>query len=75
MSARNWTLEQRQRQSEAIKRWKPWEKSTGPKSPEGKGRASGNAFKGGQWLTLRALTKLVNAEVRRARKLVVGAQQ
>lgn len=64
MSARTWTLEQRQRQSEAIKRWKPWEKSTGPKSPEGKAAVSGNAWTGGEWLKLRQAIKVLNAAMR-----------
>jgi hypothetical protein len=34
MAARTWTPEQRHR--EAIASWKPWGRSTGPKSPEGK---------------------------------------
>ena len=42
---RNWTPEQRQRQRELIQRWKPWEKSTGAKTPEGKKRSSQNAYK------------------------------
>jgi len=42
-----WTEEARQRQSEAIKRWRPWESSTGPRSAEGKAVASQNAFKHG----------------------------
>ena len=70
--AKGWTPERRKRQSEAIRRWKPWSKSTGPKSPEGKAAVSGNAWKGGHWLKLRELTKLVNAECRQARELVAS---
>jgi hypothetical protein len=29
-----------------IQQWRPWEKATGPKSPEGKAAASQNAYKG-----------------------------
>ena len=32
--AKGWTPERRKRQGGAIKQWKPWAKSTGPKSPE-----------------------------------------
>ncbi len=64
MSARTWTLEQRQRQSEAIKRWKPWAKSTGPKSPEGKTAVSRNAFTGGELAKLREVIKELNQAMR-----------
>jgi len=42
-----WTLERRRKQSEAIRKWKPWQRSTGPKTVEGKSRVSLNAFKHG----------------------------
>lgn len=45
--ANGWTEERRARQAERIKQWRPWEKSTGPKSEDGKKRASLNAFKHG----------------------------
>jgi hypothetical protein len=38
--ANGWTPERRARQSELILRWKPWEKSTGPKSSDGKTKVS-----------------------------------
>ncbi len=41
-----WTDERRARQAEAIRRWKPWERSTGPKTEEGKAASSRNAYKG-----------------------------
>ncbi len=44
---RQWTPEERRRQAEAIRRWKPWEKSTGPKTEKGKESAKMNAFKHG----------------------------
>ena len=65
-----WTLERRQRQAELIRQWKPWAKSTGPRSSGGKERVSRNAWTGGHRQELRELTKLVNAEVRAARDLV-----
>jgi hypothetical protein len=45
---RIWTEAAKAAQREAIKRWKPWAKSTGPKTAEGKQRASVNARKAGQ---------------------------
>lgn len=41
-----WTPERRAKQAEAIRRWKPWKKSTGPRTPEGKARSSRNADRG-----------------------------
>ena len=57
-----WTPERRQRQAEAIRTWRPWERSTGPRSAEGKQRSSRNAYKGGVLQQLRAL----NIEMRHA---------
>jgi hypothetical protein len=39
---RHWTPEERAKQSELIRRHKPWEKSTGPTTPEGKAAACRN---------------------------------
>ena len=64
-----WTLERRQRQAELIQRWKPWEQSTGPVTPEGKARVSGNAWRGGHRAELRELTKMINQELRFSREL------
>jgi hypothetical protein len=43
---RAWTLEERERQRQLIAGWSPWQKSTGPKTAEGKQRVKMNAFKG-----------------------------
>ena len=40
-----WTPEQRKKQAKAIRKWKPWEKSTGPKSEAGKAVSRMNARK------------------------------
>lgn len=45
--ANGWTPERKQRQAALIRTWKPWEKSIGPKTIEGKAVVSRNAFKGG----------------------------
>lgn len=65
-----WTLERRQRQAEAIRRWKPWEQSTGPKTVEGKEQVSRNAWKGGHREKLRELSKMVNEHMKLSRELV-----
>ena len=51
---------------------KPWAKSTGPRSVEGKERVATNAWRGGHRAQLRQLVKLVNAEVRASRELVAS---
>ena len=53
-----------------IRIWKPWERATGPRTPEGKTTASGNAYKGGHLLMLRELSRMVNAEIKAGRDLV-----
>ncbi len=55
-------------QSEAITRWKPWENSTRPKSPEGKATVSGNAWAGGEWLKLQQAIKALNQAMRQQKE-------
>ena len=45
--ANGWTEERREQQRRLIQRWKPWQKSTGAKTAEGKARSSRNAYKTG----------------------------
>jgi len=47
MSNNGWTQERRLRQSEVIRNWKPWEKSTGAKTSQGKEKSKMNAYKHG----------------------------
>ena len=61
-----WTPERRARQAAAIQLWKPWEKSTGPKTAEGKAIVARNAFKGGKRPALRARLR----EIREALKVL-----
>ena len=70
MSARKWTLEQRLRQSEAIRRWRPWEASTGAKTPHGKAISSKNATKTGDSVYVRELIKQMNQLLRKQKKLI-----
>ena len=62
MAARNWTPEQRQQQAERIRTWSPWQQSTGPRTAEGKARASRNAWKGGTRPMLRELARLLETQ-------------
>jgi hypothetical protein len=45
--ANGWTLERRERQAALIRTWRPWERSTGPRSEVGKAMASQNSYKHG----------------------------
>ena len=45
--AKGWTEERRRKQAEMIRKHKPWEKSTGPRTPAGKDRTRMNALKSG----------------------------
>lgn len=47
-----WTEERRRKQAESIKKWKPWEKSTGPLTEMGKRRSSMNAIISGEFSPL-----------------------
>lgn len=55
MRKSGWTPERRAQQAEAIRRWQPWAKSTGPRTNDGKARSSRNADKGGAALDERLL--------------------
>ena len=68
---RHWTMEERKRQSELIRKWKPWTRSTGPKTSEGKEKAKMNAHKHGlrgqdiknmRWLFKEQLALLVELQ-------------
>ncbi len=58
------TEKQRQLKADLIHRWKPWEKSTGPKTKEGKEKVSKNAYKGGTRPLLRKLAKALKKQSR-----------
>lgn len=42
-----WSEERRVRHAAAIRRWKPWLKSTGPRTAAGKSRSAKNALRHG----------------------------
>jgi DNA invertase Pin-like site-specific DNA recombinase len=52
-----WTAERRKRQSELIRQIRPWKRSTGPRTPEGKARAAKNGYRGAQRQMHRSLTR------------------
>ena len=59
-----WIPERRARQAELIRRWRPWEKSTGPKTEAGKAAVSQNAYKGRTWRLLRELARALRKQNR-----------
>ena len=63
--ANGWTPERRARQAELIRKWRPWKKSTGPKTEAGKVAVSQNAYKGGTWRMLRELSRALREQNRR----------
>lgn len=65
-----WTDERRAKQAEAIQRWKPWERSTGPKTEGGKAASSRNAFKGR--LSARAMLRELGRLLREQREVLKG---
>lgn len=59
-AAAGWTLERRARQARIIQRWKPWLKSTGPRSVSGRARSSQNAIRhGGRSEAVRRLARVL----------------
>lgn len=58
--AGKWTSERRARAAQRIAEVRPWEKSTGPRTPEGKAISSMNRFQGAVRKRKRAGAKLIN---------------
>jgi len=63
---RHWTAEERAKQSALIQNWRPWDKSTGARTPEGKAVSAQNAFKGG----LRSMVREMSAVLRDQREIL-----
>jgi hypothetical protein len=62
--ANGWTPERRARQAALIHTWRPWERSIGPKTAEGKARSKMNGYKGGQRPQVRELARLLRQQRR-----------
>ena len=73
MAARKWTLAQRQQQAQAIQGWRPWEQSTGPRTPQGKSVVSGNAYAGAVRFQLRDLSRAIGQQQAGLKKLLKDA--
>jgi len=52
-----WTLDRRKRQGAAIQRWKPWVRSTGPRTLDGRAKVARNAHRGALRPLLRELAR------------------
>ena len=57
--ANQWTPERKAKQAAAIQAWQPWKRATGPRTVEGKAKASRNAYAGAMRLQLRALGRVL----------------
>lgn len=62
--ANGWTRERQERQAELIRQWRPWKKSTGPRTRAGKATVARNAFRGGTWRQLRDLARAMREQRR-----------
>jgi hypothetical protein len=60
--ANGWTPERKAKQSALIQTWKPWDKSTGARTIEGKAVSARNAYKGGIHAMMRELSVLLKEQ-------------
>jgi hypothetical protein len=56
------TPEHRALRAELIRRWKPWEKSTGPRTLEGKKKAAMRGYKGAERILMRQVAKALRSQ-------------
>ena len=61
----SWSQERRKRASQLIHQWKPWTKSTGPKTVQGKAIVANNALKHGRDCRAVWTARKVASEMRR----------
>lgn len=66
----SWTIERRLKQREAIQRWKPWTRSTGPKTEKGKFKSSKNALKTGDSSFIRLFIKELNKIFKKQKEMI-----
>jgi hypothetical protein len=56
------TPEHRAIKAALIRNWKPWERSTGPKSPEGKQSSAVRGYKGRERVMMRDLARALKRQ-------------
>lgn len=66
--ANGWTPERKARQAAAIRAWKPWEHSTGPKTEAGKAKSALNGDKGAEWREVREELRMLRDVLRAHRQ-------
>ncbi len=70
---RHWTTNERARQAELIRTWKPWKQSTGATTLEGKARSSQNSLKHGFYSReMRELLRQLDEQRQQVRGLRAG---
>ena len=63
------TPEHRALRAAMIRRWKPWEKSTGPNSDTGKAKVSRNAYKGGESVLMREIRQALREQAEMLKRI------
>jgi hypothetical protein len=71
-TSNGWTAERRRKQAKAIRRWKPWRKSTGPRTHAGKRGVAQNAYRGGMREFERTLRAAIRGNFDASRALAEG---
>lgn len=73
---RVWTDAQKQKQRDAIKRWVPWARLTGPRTAAGKAKAARNSLKSGHYTReVIARNRRFASEHRNARHTIHAMEQ